>query len=145
TAVQDITSKSSSPPTVISSEIYGGFWYLPGGNSNVANLIKDANANYILKDKETKSTPYSFEEVYSRAKQATVWVNAGNHTSKSDLLKAFPNYSKMDVFKNGKIYAAIGREKGFANDFYQSGQVRADMVLKDYAAIFHPELFPGYT
>ena len=143
-ATTQLVAQDNVKPTVISSEVYGGFWYLPGGESNIANFIKDANAKYILTDKETKSLPFSFEEVYSRAKSANIWVNAGNHTSKADLLNAFPNYKKMDVFNNGKIYAAIAREKGFANDFYLSGQVRADLVLKDYAAIFHPELFKGY-
>ncbi len=34
-----------------------------------------------------------------------------------------------------------GREKGYANDYFESGVVRADWVLKDYIKIFHPEIF----
>jgi iron complex transport system substrate-binding protein len=29
-----------------------------------------------------------------------------------------------------------------ANDFFESGVVRADLILKDYIKIFHPELLP---
>ena len=134
-------SQVKEKPTILASEMYGNYWYLPGGNSNMAHFFKDANANYILNDNETKSMPFSFEEVFIKSKNATIWVNAGNHVSKQDLLKSNALYQKMDIFNKGKIYAATAREIGMANDFYQSGQVRADLVLKDYVKIFHPELF----
>jgi hypothetical protein len=37
-----------------------------------------------------------------------------------------------------------GREVQKTNDFFESGVVRADIVLKDYIRIFHPELLPDY-
>ena len=36
------------------------------------------------------------------------------------------------------------KEKLKANDFFESGVVRADLILKDYIKIFHPELLPNY-
>ena len=45
-----------------STEING---FVAGGNSQIANFIKDANAQYIFGDNsESKSTPKSFEEVF---------------------------------------------------------------------------------
>lgn len=141
---KNLASKQPTKPVVISSEMYGGFWYMPGGSSNIAQFLKDANAHYIETSNETKTIPYSFEEVYAKASEATFWVNAGNHTSKKDLLLSNPLYKRMNVFNKGKIYSVIGREEGMANDFYQSGQVRADLVLKDYIKIFYPTLLPNY-
>ena len=50
-----------------------------------------------------------------------------------------PNYSKMDVFNSGKLYMINNREKDQANDYFESGVVRCDVVLRDYFKIFHPE------
>lgn len=55
-----------------------------------------------------------------------------------------PFYGKLDVFNTGKVYGIAGRERQKANDFFESGIVRADWVLKDYIKIFHPELLPNY-
>ena len=71
-----------------STEING---FVAGGNSQIAHFIKDANAQYIFGDNsESKSTPKSFEEVFSRAENAEFWVNVGNHKNKKDLLQINP-------------------------------------------------------
>lgn len=141
--LQKLAAKSTNKPQVLTNEIYGNQWFVAGGNSQIANFIKDANAQYIFGDNsESKSTPKSFEEVFSRAENAEFWVNVGNHKNKKDLLQINPNYAKMKVYQKGKIYTISGREKGSANDYFESGVVRADLVLKDYIKIFHPEIFP---
>ena len=53
-----------------------------------------------------------------------------------------PNYAKMNVYNEGKLYTITGKENGKANDYFESGVVRGDLVLKDYIKIFHPEIFP---
>lgn len=138
-------SKIPTNPLVLSNEMYGNQWFLPGGNTFVAHYIQDANASYILKNNnEKKAIPMSFEEVFVKSENAKFWINVGNHKTKSELLQINPNYAKMNVYKNGKLYAVTAKEKKKANDFFESGIVRADLVLKDYIAIFHPKLFPNY-
>ncbi|WP_370899246.1 ABC transporter substrate-binding protein [Chryseobacterium gossypii] len=140
-----LASGTKEKPMVLANEMYGDVWYLPGGKTSVANFIADANANYILKENnDEKAVTMNFEEVFSKSAGARYWVNAGNHVSKKEMLGMNPVYSKLDVFNNGKIYGVGGREKQKANDFFESGIVRADLVLKDYIKIFHPELLPGY-
>lgn len=140
---KNLAAKSTNKPQVLTNEIYGNQWFVAGGNSQIAHFIKDANAQYIFGDNsESKSTPKSFEEVFSRAENAEFWVNVGNHKNKKDLLQINPNYAKMKVYQKGDIYTISGREKGSANDYFESGVVRADLVLKDYIKIFHPEIFP---
>jgi iron complex transport system substrate-binding protein len=132
-------------PTVLANEMYGDIWYLPGGKTSLAHFISDANANYILKNNtEEKAVTMSFEEVFAKAGQVQYWINAGNHPSKKEMLTMNPVYSKLPVFNDGKIYVITGKEKAKANDFFESGVVRSDLVLKDYIKIFHPELLPDY-
>ncbi|WP_292008442.1 ABC transporter substrate-binding protein [Chryseobacterium sp.] len=130
-------------PVVLANEMYGDIWYLPGGKTYMANYISDANADYILEDnKEEKSVTMSFEEVYAKSQKVNYWVNAGNHISKKEMLNINPLYGKLEVFRTGMVYGIGGREKGKSNDFFESGVVRSDWVLKDYIKIFHPELLP---
>jgi iron complex transport system substrate-binding protein len=41
----------------------------------------------------------------------------------------------MKVYQSGEIYTIGGKEKQ-ANDYFESGVVRADLVLKDYIKFF---------
>lgn len=143
--LKQLALNSKERPLVLANEMYGDVWYLPGGKTSVANYISDANAQYILKDNnDEKAVTMSFEQVFSTAKGVKYWVNAGSHTSKKEMLNMNPFYSKLDVFNKGYVYGIAGREKEKANDFFESGIVRADWVLKDYIKIFHPELLPNY-
>lgn len=143
--LKQLASKAKEKPTVLANEMYGDIWYLPGGKTSLAHFISDANANYILKNNtEEKAVTMSFEEVFAKAGQVQYWINAGNHPSKKEMLTMNPVYSKLPVFNDGKIYVITGKEKAKANDFFESGVVRSDLVLKDYIKIFHPELLPDY-
>ena len=45
--------------------------------------------NIFLRDNsESKSTPKSFEEVFSRAENAEFWVNVGNHKTRKIYFKS---------------------------------------------------------
>lgn len=143
--VKKLATGTKQKPIVISNEMYGNQWFMPGGKTQLANLIADAGGHYILKENtDEKAIPLSFEEVLAKADKADFWVNAGNHSSKKSLLTVNPNYAAMKVYQQGKIYALTGREDGKSNDFFESGVVRADLVLKDYVKIFHPDLLPDH-
>jgi iron complex transport system substrate-binding protein len=143
--LKQLALKAKEKPTVLANEMYGDVWYLPGGKTSVANFISDANANYILKNNsEEKAVTMTFEEVFTKSNGVQYWINAGNHGSKKEMLNMNPFYNKLNVFNKGKIYVLTGKERVQANDFFESGVVRSDLVLKDYIKIFHPELLPDY-
>ena len=140
-----VAKTSANKPIVLANEMYGNQWFLPGGQSNLAQFIFDANATYInAGNSETKAIPMSFEEVFVKGQKAEYWVNIGNHQNKKELLQINPNYTKLPVFNEGKLYTIDSKTQGKSNDYFESGVVRADVVLKDYIRIFHPELLPNY-
>ncbi len=144
-SLKTLAKTTANKPIVLANEMYGNQWFLPGGKSNLAQFIFDANATYINADNsESKAVPMSFEEVFVKGQKAEYWVNIGNHQSKKELLQINPNYTKLPVFNEGKLYTITGKEEGKSNDYFESGVVRADVVLKDYIKIFHPELLPNY-
>lgn len=144
--LKGIAQKSTKYPKILVNEIYGNHWFIAGGKTFVANYLKDSHTDYILKEnQDAKSIPMSFEEVFVRSKNALFWVNVGNYKTKKKLLAINPNYEKLDAFQKGKIFNITKRQKGNANDFFESGSVRSDWVLRDYIKIFHPELLPKDT
>lgn len=141
-----VQKNSSENPTVFANQIYGDIWYMPGGKSFQAKLIEDAGGNYLWEsDEGTGTLNLSFESVFEKAGKADVWINAGDFAGKNALLASYPNYNWFSAFKNGNVYNWNKRitPKG-ANDYFETGTVRPDLVLKDLAAIFHPELFPNH-
>lgn len=129
-------------PVVFSGELRGGNWYAVGGKSFLAQLFKDAGADYFLKDDEhSGGVTLDFETVYSQASKAKYWriVNSYNGTFSYDALKdEDARYVDFDAFKNkGVIYCNM-REV----PFYESMPTHPEVVLSDLIKIFHPQLLP---
>lgn len=109
--------KVQKRPVVFSGEIHGGNWYAVGGKSFLAQLFKDAGADYFLKDDDRSGgVTLDFETVYNQADEADYWriVNSypGIYTYKS-LKDQDPRYADFRAFKEkGVIYCNM-REKPF--------------------------------
>ncbi len=141
-----VQKNKSENPSVFANRIYGDVWYMPGGKSFQAGMIADAGGDYLwLSDESSGSLNLSFETVFEKANNADVWINAGDFPDKNSLLASYKNYEWFSAFKSGEVYNWNKRitEKG-ANDYFETGTARPDLVLKDLAAIFHPELFPDH-
>ncbi|MGM5629506.1 ABC transporter substrate-binding protein [Apibacter raozihei] len=133
-------------PSVLTGMMYGDTWYMAGGKSFIAELFKDAGADYIWKDNsDSGSIPLSFEEVFSKAKNADYWIGASNYSTKKEMLASNSNYEWFDAYKNNRIYIFNKRENKLkANDYYESGTLYADRILADIIKILHPQLIPEY-
>ncbi|HLV24449.1 MAG TPA: ABC transporter substrate-binding protein [Moheibacter sp.] len=141
-----VQQNQAKNPTVFANQIYGDTWYMPGGKSFQAKLFEDAGANYLWNSDDSFGTlNLSFESVFEKANNAEIWMNAGDFADKKSLLASYENYDWFAAFKSGKVYNWNNKitPKG-ANDYFETGTARPDWVLKDLAAIFHPELFPEY-
>ena len=127
------------------NKMYGDIWYLPTGNLLQAKIIDDAKGNYIFKNKDgNNSLNLTFEEVYTQGKDANYWLNT-SYTSLEQMKAAYPNYTWFDAYKQGNIFNPDKRSnKNGAQDYYEQGIIRPDIVLNDLGKIFYPHLFPNY-
>ena len=96
-------------PVVFSGEIRGGNWYAVGGKSFLAQLFRDAGADYFLKDDpRSGGVTLDFETVYSQAESADYWriVNSFDGTFSYDVLKSEDTrYADFRAFREkGVIY-----------------------------------------
>jgi len=144
---QNSIPNTKTKPTVIAGAIYQDAWYLPGGNSYLAQLFKDANTNYLWKDDvQTGSLALSIETVLEKGQQADYWFAPGQHTSYSILEEEHVLYSKFKATQTKSIFT-YSKSKGSTGGllFFESGATRPDLVLKDIIHHLYPELYTAYT
>ncbi|ANV89734.1 ABC transporter substrate-binding protein [Picosynechococcus sp. PCC 8807] len=134
-------------PTVLSGSPYQGVWYVPGGKSYVAQLLRDANVNYPWDATTARlSLPLDFEAVLGRAKTADLWLNVNpDWQTTADIFQEDPRYELFEAVQNQQVYAANNRvAPGGGNDFWEGGTLNPDVILADVIKIAHPDQLPDH-
>jgi len=143
--LKKMASECSDRPTVLLERKYGATWGIPGGDSYIAVMHRDAGADYIFSSvRGTNSVQMSFENVFDKACDADFWLmkhNSDDTFSYEKLKKEYQPYSNFDAFKNRHIFACNSIETTYYDDI----TLHPDSILKDFIFIYHPELLPGYT
>lgn len=142
--LKEMAANVKKRPVVFSGEIRGGNWYAVGGKSFLAELFRDAGADYFLKDDpRSGGVTLDFETVYSQAESADFWriVNSYDGTFTYDALKSLdPRYADFRAFREKGVVYCNMREK----PFYESMPMEPEVVLEDLIHAFHPSLLPDY-
>ncbi len=144
--VKTLAKQATKRPSVLSGAMHKDIWYLPNGTSTEAQLLKDANANYLWQNTHgSGSLSLSFESVFTKAKEADIWLSPSNYTSMEALKEASVQHSMFKAYKTKNIYSFIektGETGGII--YFEEGTSRPDLVLKDLIKICHPELLEDY-
>ena len=138
--VKKIAARSDSHPTVVTEMVISGIWSVPGGQSYMARIIRDAGGDYLwADDKNTGSLSLDFNQVLAHAQNADYWfIKWTNINSLSDLQGVYDLNKEMEAFKNKRVYVC-DTEK---SRFFDRVPFHPDLLLREFAAIMHPELFP---
>ncbi|MEX0314346.1 MAG: ABC transporter substrate-binding protein [Allomuricauda sp.] len=141
-----LTKKITKKPTVLTGGLYKDVWYVAGGNSWMAQFLKDANANYLWSNTDnTGSIGLSLEAVLEKGQQADFWFNPSLHSSYEELLQANAHYEQFKAFKHKTVFSnAVNKGATGGLLFYELAPQRPDLVLKDLISILHPNLLPDY-
>lgn len=135
-------------PSIMANGPWQGSWPTPAGDSYIARLFADAGGSYLWDDiPGTGSHFLDLESVLARAAQAEYWFNLNyDWSTKADVLQADPRLARFRAFQTGRMYHhnARVRDSG-ANDFWESGAGRPDVVLADIVHILHPDLLPEHS
>ena len=137
-------SKFKVLPTVTSGEMHYGNWHAVGGKNYLAQIFRDAGADYVIHDEETAGEDLEFEKMYELAANADYWriLNSFPGEFSYDALKASePRNELFKAFKERKVIYCNMKQ----TPYYEISPVEPDVLLKDFVAIFHPELVePDY-
>lgn len=145
-ALREMAAAAATPkPKVMINTPYADSWFMASATSYVARLIADAGGDYLYKKNTLNSSlPIDLEEAAVLASQADVWINAGSVATLEDMRAEYPKFADMRCVEQGQIFNFDRRmsPRG-GNDYWESGVVRPDVVLRDLIKIFHPELMEG--
>lgn len=141
-----LVSNLPNKPTVLSGSLYQDVWYLPEGESWMAQFIKDAGGNYLWSEsKGVGSISLGFESVFDRAQNADFWIGPGEFSTYQQMQNANPHYAQFSAFKEKKVYSySVKKGASGGTLFYEEAPNRPDLILKDLIHIFHPNALPNY-
>lgn len=138
---EKVAQAKGKRPTVFSGEMHGGNWHAVGGKNYLAQIFRDAGADYVINDDNTGGEPLDFESMYSKAADADYWriLNSYPGDFSYEALAESENRNKLfKAFRDKKvIYCNMKR-----HPYYEISPICPDKVLADFVAIFHPELMP---
>jgi iron complex transport system substrate-binding protein len=138
--------QAKNSPTILTGVLYKDKWSLPAGGSFMAQLLEDANTNYLWKEtKGQGSLVLSFESVFSKAKNVDFWIGSGYFTSLEDLGNANAHYKEFKPFKDKDIYT-FSKKRGASGGvlYFELAPVQPHIVLQDLIKVTHPEILSEY-
>ena len=145
-AYNDMKQKAAGAdnhPTVVTEMVISGVWNVPGGQSYMARILSDAGGKYLFADDDrTGSLALDFNQVLAVAHDADYWfIKWTNINSLKDLQGAYDRNKEMSAFKNKRVYVCDTDE----SRFFDRIPFHPEVLLREFAAILHPELFPDFT
>ncbi|MCF0177839.1 MAG: ABC transporter substrate-binding protein [Bacteroidales bacterium] len=124
-------------PTLISEREYSGVWMVPGSDSYMVNIYKDAGADYIFSDiKGADSKSCSFEAVLEKGIDADIWVMKyylDRSMTYNDLYAEYEPYSQFKAYQTKKIYTC----NTAISSYYEDLLLHPDYILQDLVNIIN--------
>ena len=137
--VKSLAAEVKERPTVFSGEMHEGVWHAVGGKNYLAQIFRDAGADYVIHDDETAGENLEFEKMYEMAANADYWRILNSHPgefSYDDLNASEARNKLFKAFRERKVIYCNMKQ----TPYYEISPVKPDVLLKDFVAIFHPEL-----
>ena len=136
---EKVASLEGERPTVTSGEMHYGTWHAVGGKNYLAQIFRDAGAEYVIHDDETAGENLEFEKMYALAANADYWriLNSFPGEFSYDALKASePRNELFKAFRERRVIYCNMKQ----TPYYEISPVEPDVLLKDLVAVFHPEV-----
>lgn len=139
-ALREQANKVRQRPTLVAEKPYSGVWYVPGGESAMGILYRDAGADYLFHNrKKSGSLALSVETVFEVAQQADIWIIKYNQPTPLTLKQIrsdFPSFAHFRSFQSGRVYGC----NLDTSRFYEETPYHPDRLLADLVRIIHPSL-----
>lgn len=138
--LKQLGTKTTHGPSILWGSTYMGSWYIAGGQSYQAQMMRDAGGRYIFDDdSHASSVPMTTEQVLKKGADAELWLNP-DWSSRSQALSEDSRYSLFKAIKGPIWKYDLARNKEGLYGIFEEGAGRPDLQLQDLLQIFHPEL-----
>ena len=141
-----VAGAGEAAPAVMLNTPYGDAWFMAPMSSYVARLVADAGGDYLYRENTTtRSLPIDMEQAAMLVAQADVWLNVGYITTLDELRRSLPRFADARCVREGRVWNCNRRTNtAGGNDYWESGVVRPDVILRDLIKILHPGLLPDH-
>ena len=142
-ALKELVASSGRPqPKVMLNTPYADAWFMAPQTSYVARTVADAGGDYLYKQNTTtRSLPIDLEEAALLVGAADVWLNVGTLRTLDELRRSLPKFADAPCVVRGDVWNCNRRTNAAGgNDYWESGVVHPDWVLRDLVQILHPGL-----
>ncbi len=131
--------------SIMSGASFRGTWYVPSGHTYMGQLFRDAGADYVYADNTSDSSiPLTMEQALQVFSHADVWVGC-NARSLQELRQLDGKQSWLPPYKTGEVYNFYHRQNATGgNDFWETGVVHPEYILRDLRWALYPEAMPNY-
>ena len=127
--------------SILTERKMGNVWYVPGGQSTIGILLKDANARYIFEDDQhSGSLPMSPEQILAKGSQVDVWAFkyfGGAPLSQVQLLQEYDGYKALAAFNRGNIYQVDTSTV----PYFELTSFHPELLLREFIILAHGERF----
>ena len=127
--------------SILTERKTGNVWYVPGGQSTIGILLKDANARYIFEDDQhSGSLAMSPEQILAKGKQVDVWAFkyfGGAPLSQVQLLQEYDGYKALAAFNRGNIYQVDTSTV----PYFELTSFHPELLLREFIILAHGERF----
>lgn len=127
--------------SILTERKTGNVWYVPGGQSTIGILLKDANARYIFSDDQhSGSLPMSPEQILAKGSQVDVWAFkyfGGAPLSQVQLLQEYDGYKALAAFNRGNIYQVDTSTV----PYFELTSFHPELLLREFIILAHGERF----
>lgn len=137
-----IAKAARSPrPKVMLNTPYRDTWFMPSSRSFMVRLIEDAGGEYVYtKNASDTSVAVDLEEAYLLASSADTWINVGPCNTLAELTAQNPKFADVPAVSNRQVFNNNRRQTpAGGSDFWESGVIRPDLVLRDLCTVFNPQ------
>ncbi len=143
-ALRSLAATAQHHPKVMLNTPYRDSWFMPSVENYAVRLLADAGGEYLYPENtSSRSVVIDLEEAFLRCSEADFWLNLGSLHSLEELRRQFPRFAEVRCVEQGHCYNNNRRStQAGGNDFWESGVVQPDVVLRDLIHILHPELLP---
>lgn len=120
---------------------YRDTWFMPSSRSFMVRLIEDAGGEYVYtKNDSDTSVAVDLEEAYLLASAADTWINVGPCNTLAELTAQNPKFADVPAVRNRQVFNNNRRQTpAGGSDFWESGVIRPDLVLRDLCTVFNPQ------
>ena len=125
--------------SILTERKTGNVWYVPGGQSTMGILLKDANARYIFADDtHSGSLAMSPEQILAKGKEVEIWAFKyfePQPLTRPQLLQEYEGYKALFAFQTKDIYEC----NTTTQPYFELTSFHPEVLLREFIILSHME------